>query len=427
MAGLLNKAFINVKVDREERPDLDNYYMTVCQAISGEGGWPLTIVMTPEKEPFFASTHLPRESRFGRIGMMDLIPAVEGIWSEQRQEITDTAAQVASRLTRSLVLTPGRALDESVLDHAYQQLLERFDSRHGGFGDAPKFPTPHNLSFLLRYWKRSGDREALVMAEKTLKAISLGGIHDHIGFGFHRYSTDEKWFAPHFEKMLYDQAMLAIAYTEAYQATGRAEYEEAARHTFEYVLRAMRSSEGGFYSAEDAESEGKEGAFYLWTTAEIEEALSHDEAELFIKMFNVEEQGNFPDEVTGRTTGRNILFLKKPVPQIASALNMPEQELRKRIDAARKCLLEARECRAHPGKDDKILADWNGLMIAALAKGAQAFSSTDYGRAARSAADFVIGKMRGLRGRILHRYRDGEAASIRKLYDLPRLLKTRPE
>ena len=409
IAELMNRAFVNIKVDREERPDLDSYYMTVSQAISGEGGWPLTIIMTPEKEPFFASTYIPRESRFGRIGMTELIPEIKSLWRTQAEELAHRSKEITMRLSQTLRVVPGRILEEPVLHQAYQDLLDRFDGAHGGFGTAPKFPRPHNVSLLLRYWKRTGKNDALDMVEKTLDAMFLGGIHDHIGFGFHRYSTDADWLVPHFEKMLYDQALLAIAYTEAYQATGKEEYEEAARTTFEYVLREMRGPEGAFYSAQDAESEGEEGKFYLWTVGEIIEALGRADADLFMKVFNIKKEGNFRDEISGEISGRNIPHLKRPIGQIASTLDMPEQELRNKIESARKKLFEARESRTHPGKDDKILTDWNGLMIAALAKGAQVFGNTDYSYAARFAADFVIGNMMPT-GRLLHRYRDGEAA-----------------
>jgi uncharacterized protein YyaL (SSP411 family) len=263
VAKLMNDVFVSIKVDREERPDIDSVYMMVCQMLTGSGGWPLTILMTPDKKPFYAATYIPKETRFGRIGMVDLIPRVKEMWKTRRSEMLNSANQITESISAaSREMSPGatgEALDESTLNLTYEQLSMRFDEQYGGFGSAPKFPTPHNLLFLLRYWRRSGDEGALEMVEKTLQEMRRGGIYDHVGFGFHRYSTDSRWLVPHFEKMLYDQALLAMAYTEAYQATGKKKYEETAREIFTYVLRDMMQPEGGFYSAEDADSEGVEG------------------------------------------------------------------------------------------------------------------------------------------------------------------------
>jgi len=413
VAKLLNETFVSIKVDREERPDIDNIYMTVCQMLSQGGcGWPLNIIMTPDKKPFFAATYIPRESRFGRAGMVDLIPRIREIWKTQRDQVLKSANQITSALKHSTQLPNeplGEELDESTFKVAYRELLQNFDTMHGGFGRAPKFPTPHNLLFLLRYWKRSGEDRALEMVEKTLQAMRRGGIYDHIGFGFHRYSTDPEWFLPHFEKMLYDQAMLSMAYIEAYQATGNEGYEKTAREVFSYVLRDMTSPGGGFYSAEDADSEGEEGRFYLWTEDEIQRTLGKEEADLIVRVFNIEKGGNFSEEATGRKAGGNILYLKRPLADIASFLNLSEQGLEKRLEAAREKLFLVREKRIHPHKDDKVLTDWNGLMISALAKGAQAFNEPKYAEAAGRAVDFILNNMRRTDGRLLHRYRDGEA------------------
>jgi uncharacterized protein YyaL (SSP411 family) len=291
VARLLNETFVCIKVDREERPDIDNTYMAVCQMMSGSGGWPLTIIMTPDKKPFFASTYVPKETRFGRIGMKEIIPGIKALWAGRRNELLASAGQIAGALEqieREARGSLGSELGESTLKKAYDQLARSFDAQNGGFGTAPKFPTPHNLMFLLRYWKRTGDKPALAMVEKTLEAMRLGGIYDHVGFGFHRYSTDNRWFLPHFEKMLYDQALLAMAYIEAYQATdGKEAYEQTAREIFSYVLRDMTNREGGFYSAEDADSEGEEGRFYLWTWDEVGHLLSGEEAELTARVFTV--------------------------------------------------------------------------------------------------------------------------------------------
>jgi uncharacterized protein YyaL (SSP411 family) len=414
VADLMNEVFVSIKVDREERPDIDQVYMVVCQMLTGGGGWPLTIVMTPDKRPFYAATYIPRETRFGRIGMLDLIPRVNEMWLTRRSEVVDSAGQITENVSMVLRGTSpgdaGAAVDESMLHRAYDQLSERFDDRYGGFSDAPKFPTPHNLLFLLRYWKRTGKPRALAMVETTLEAMRQGGIHDHLGFGFHRYSTDFKWLVPHFEKMLYDQAMLAMAYTEAFQATGKKEYEETARDIFAYVLRDMMHQKGGFYSAEDADSEGVEGKFYVWTLDEAQQVLAPEEAVLIVKAFNIRKDGNFKEESKGRQGGHNILHLTESVKQLAADLKMSEEALDQRLAAIRQKLFAHREQRVHPHKDDKILTDWNGLMIAALARGAQVFDESTYLSAARRTVDFILNRMRTSDGRLLHRYRDGHAA-----------------
>ncbi|MBN1255303.1 MAG: thioredoxin domain-containing protein [Deltaproteobacteria bacterium] len=408
VAQLMNQTFVSIKVDREERPDIDNIYMTVCQMMTGRGGWPMTIIMTADKKPFFATTYIPKETRFGQTGMKELIPAIRALWEGRREDLFTSAEQIAGALNQiasESPSSPGGELGEGVLKTAYDQLSQNFDTQHGGFGTAPKFPTPHTLMFLLRYWRRTGDKQALEMVEKTIQEMRLGGIYDHVGFGFHRYSTDSRWFLPHFEKMLYDQALLAMAYTEAYQATAGTEaYEQTAREIFSYVLRDMIDSKGGFYSAEDADSEGEEGKFYLWTQKEVKSILSPEEAQLVISVFNIEKEGNFAEEATGRKTGGNILYLKKLLQKI-----VPDG-LGQTLEEARAKLFDAREKRGHPHKDDKILTDWNGLMIAAFAKGAQVFAEPRYEEAARRAADFILGTMVDAKGRLYHRYRDGDPA-----------------
>jgi len=410
VAKLMNETFISIKVDREERPDIDMVYMTVCQMMTGSGGWPLTIIMTPDKEPFFAATYVPKETRFGRVGMLDLIPRVKELWSTRQAEVLSSASQITAALQKTTPEAPSEELNEPLLHLAYEQLAERFDEQYGGFGKAPKFPTPHNVLFLLRYWKRTGNENALQMVDKTLHAMRNGGIYDHVGFGFHRYSTDSQWLAPHFEKMLYDQALLAIAYTEAYQATGREEYAQTAHEIFTYILRDMTAPEGGFYSAEDADSEGEEGKFYLWTNYEIQRVLLGEEADLAVRVFNISEGGNFVDEVAGRKSGRNILHLTKSIDELASDMSTSAPDLRARIEGILEKLFAYREKRIHPHKDDKILTDWNGLMVAALAKGAQVFDEPRYASTAKRAADFILKNVRTSEGRLLHRYRDGEAA-----------------
>jgi uncharacterized protein YyaL (SSP411 family) len=410
VARLMNDAFVSIKVDREERPDIDSIYMTVCQMMTGSGGWPLTIIMTPDKKPFFAGTYFPKESRYGRIGMLDLIPRVKEFWVTRREEILDSADKITAALKQASQVEPGQEPGESTLRVAYEQLAQRYDREYGGFGDAPKFPTPHNLLFLLRHWKRTGDEKALLMVEETLRAMRRGGIYDQVGLGFHRYSTDQKWLVPHFEKMLYDQAMIAIAYIEAYQATGKGEYRETTEEIFTYVLRDMTASSGGFYSGEDADSEGEEGKFYVWTEEEVRQILSPHEADLVVKVFNIEREGNYNEETTGRKTGTNVLHVDKGLREKATDLKMSEEELRKVLEGGRQKLFNAREKRVRPHKDDKVLVDWNGLMIAALAKGARVFDEPQYAKAARQAVDFIINTMRGSDGRLFHRYRDGEVA-----------------
>ncbi len=397
VAESMNDTFVSIKVDREERPDIDKIYMTVCQMMTGSGGWPLTIIMTPDKKPFFAGTYFPKETRFGRIGLIDLIKRIKELWHNQRSELNNSADQITFRIQNIDQEAPGELFTEGTLKKAYRQLSIQYDSINGGFGSRPKFPTPHNLIFLLRYWKRTGDKNALEMVEKTLVEMRKGGIFDHIGLGFHRYSTDSIWLVPHFEKMLYDQALIAIAYIEAYQATKKEIFKNTAEEIFSYVLRDMTSPEGGFYSAEDADSEGEEGKFYVWSKAELEEVLKKNELDLVIKTFNIEESGNFLEEALQKKTGNNILHLKE----------IPSKQNREIIEKIRLDLFREREKRIHPHKDDKILTDWNGLFIAALAKAAVAFQEDNYLNVAKKAVNFILSRLRDSNNRLLHRYKDG--------------------
>ncbi|MDD4161170.1 MAG: thioredoxin domain-containing protein [Methanothrix sp.] len=416
VAQLLNQAFICIKVDREERPDIDQMYMTAAQAMTGRGGWPLTIIMTPEKKPFFAATYIPKTSRFGQAGMMEIIPRIRELWDKTRDELLGSADKISNYLKQAQNQPPSQAasenLDASFLARGYAALNSIYDSQNGGFGTAPKFPAPHNLLFLLRHWHRTGDKNALQMVEATLQAMRMGGIYDHVGYGFHRYSTDAQWLVPHFEKMLYDQALMAIAYIETYQATGKEEYAKTASEILDYVLRDMTSPQGGFFSAEDADSEGEEGKFYVWTAEELKETLDKEEFKLLIRLFDVHENGNFEK-------GRNILHQRSALEGAASVLNISEQDLYDRMEKIRGKLFLAREKRVHPFKDDKILTDWNGLMIAALAKAAQALHDAkyeEYTKAAIKAADFILEEMQTTEGRLLHRYR-GEAGISANLDD----------
>ncbi len=409
VAEIMNRVFVSIKVDREERPDIDHTYMTVCQMMTGGGGWPLNIVMTADRKPFFAGTYFPKNSRHGRIGLIELSEKIEHLWLNDRAQIDDATEKIVTALNVPAPRGASEALDLEVLRTAFQQLSQRFDPKYGGFSEAPKFPTPHNILFLLRYWKRSGDERSLQMVTKTLDQMRLGGIFDHVGFGFHRYSTDAQWLTPHFEKMLYDQAMLALSYTEAYQATRKISYKKTAEEIFDYVLRDLTSPEGAFYSAEDADSEGEEGKFYLWTLDEIREALPDTEANLVERAFNVFSMGNFKEETTQSLTGRNILHLKRPLEELHDQFGFSEIQIQETWESARKRLFEIREKRVHPHKDDKILTDWNGLMIAALSKASRIFGNRDYAVAAGRAADFIITSMRDTDGRLLRRYRLGEA------------------
>ncbi|MCK6620950.1 MAG: thioredoxin domain-containing protein [Calditrichaceae bacterium] len=410
VAALMNETFINIKVDREERPDVDDVYMTACQMLTGSGGWPLTIIMTPAKEPFFAATYIPKERRFNRYGMLELIPQIKNLWESDRDRLLESAQKITEALSQTGGGPAGGQLHPEILEIAYSQLEESYEHRYGGFNARPKFPTPHNLMYLLRFYRRSGDRQALEMVETTLQNMRRGGIFDHLGFGFHRYSTDERWMVPHFEKMLYDQALLALACTEAFQVTGKEEYRDTVREILTYVLRDMADPAGGFYSAEDADSEGEEGKFYLWSNAEIRKTLGKSEGDFFIKVFNCREDGNFLDEAARQKTGTNIPHLRKSSPKIAKELAISEAELARRIEQARQKLFAARERRIHPLKDDKILTDWNGLMVAALGKAAQALGEPAYAAAAARAADFILQTLRTPEGRLLHRYRQGETA-----------------
>ena len=401
VARLMNEAFVCIKVDREERPDVDGIYMSVCQIMTGSGGWPLTILMTPERKPFFAGTYIPKENRHGRIGMIELIQGVERVWKTRHEEVLSSAEQVTTALQQvSKESSAGEPPGKTACRAAYEALAGQFDKSNGGFGGAPKFPSPHHFLFLLRYWKRTGEPAALEMVEKSLAAMRRGGVYDQLGYGFHRYSTDARWRLPHFEKMLYDQAMLSMAFLEAFQATGKTLYAETAGEIFTYVLRELKAPGGGFFCAEDADSEGEEGKFYQWTESEIRSVLDADEAALVIGTFGIEKDGNFLDEATRQRTGRNVLFLAKS----------PEDATRTTLEGAREKLFRARGRRVRPGLDDKILTDWNGLMIAAMAKGAQVLDRPDWAEAAAEAARFVLTRLRDGRGRLLHRYREGEAA-----------------
>lgn len=409
VARLMNETFVSVKVDREERPDIDNVFMTVCQMMTGGGGWPLTILMSPDMQPFYAGTYIPRATLFGRVGMLELVPRIGQLWASDRGKLLRIGEEVTQAL-RSESRDARDEVGEAALAEAYRELSERYDPLHGGFGRAPKFPSPHNLSFLLRHALRTGQGHALEMVKGTLAAMRRGGVFDQVGLGFHRYATDREWLVPHFEKMLYDQAMLLIACAETYQITGDPQYATIAREIVEYVLRDLTSPEGAFYSAEDADSEGEEGRFYVWTQEELSEVLPAEERDLAVRAFGISAQGNYAEEASGRRTGSNILHLPEAPEELARQLGIAPAELDERLETLRNRLLQARGRRVRPLRDDKVLADWNGLMIAALAVASRALNQPDWAQAADRALQFVLHHLRKPGGPLLHRFRDGEAA-----------------
>lgn len=418
VAQILNEHFVSIKVDREERPDVDHLYMQFVMEMTGQGGWPMNVFLTPELKPFYGGTYFPPEDRWGKPGLKKLLLEISDAWANKRQEILRSGEELTQALSAREKMrgSEGEPPTERTLAQAFHQFSTRFDDAYGGFSEAPKFPTPHALSFLLRYWKRTKDAQALFMVEKTLQAMDAGGIHDHLGGGFHRYSTDSTWHVPHFEKMLYDQALLAKAYLETVQATGRSEYADVARQIFEYVLRDMISPEGAFYSAEDADSAGdpkhpeekREGAFYVWTEKEIRQRLG-PAAESFCLRYGVKPEGNVLADPNGEFKGENILYLALPLKELAQKLKRPEGQIQTEIARARGALFEARKKRPRPHLDDKILADWNGLMISSLALGSRVLEEPRYREAAERSANFILSKMIRPDGRLLHRYRAGEA------------------
>ena len=410
IAELMNRAFVNIKVDREERPDVDNTYMLVCQMLTGSGGWPLNVFLTPDKKPFYAATYIPKVGRQGRPGMRELIPWISELWQNDRKKILNITDEIVSAFQKSNAFSPADHLDGDILDEAYQQYEQQFDAQYGGFGSSPKFPSPHNLMFLLRYAERKEDSNALEMVAKTLTQMRMGGIFDQVGGGFHRYSTDQKWLVPHFEKMLYDQAMLLMAYTEGWLCTKNELFKQTADEICSYLMRKMQDENGGFYSAEDADSEGEEGKFYVWSIEEIREQLPLAEAELFIEAYNLTDEGNYHDEVTGRKTGKNIPHLQKLFEELAQERDMTPENLRSVLASIREKLLEERKKRVHPLLDDKILTDWNGLIIAALAKAGSAFGNQDYIAKAQACWSFIENEMLTEDSGLKHRYRNGDVA-----------------
>ncbi len=420
IARIMNDNFVNIKVDREERPDVDKVYMTFVQATTGSGGWPMSVFLTPDLKPFFGGTYWPPVDRYGRAGFSTVLERVAEAWRKDRTRIEQSAADVVEQLKKAVhAPSPDEAhITDETLSRTYQQIRSSYDPANGGFGGAPKFPRPVVFNFLLRYHARTGEQTALQMTLNTLHAMAEGGIHDHLGGGFHRYSVDEKWHVPHFEKMLYDQAQLAISYLEAYQITHDPFYAATLRDILDYVLRDMRNPHGGFYSAEDADSpiekdkpEHGEGAFYLWTTAQIEEVLGPDAAKIFCYTYDVEPHGNVApqNDPQGEFTGKNILQVAHPVDDTAKHSGKPSEEIRATLADARSKLLAARDLRPRPPLDDKVLTSWNGLMISAFARAGQVLGEAAYTEAAQGAADFIHSKLYNPQdGTLLRRYREGE-------------------
>ena len=401
IARLLNEHFVPVKVDREERPDVDAQYMTAVQGMTGSGGWPLTAVLLPDGRPFFGGTYFPPDDRRGRPGLRRMLTRLLEAWTDSREQV-ETSAETVAEFVRGRVPRDPAELDETTLEQGLAYFSRDYDPAFGGFGGAPKFPRPHILGFLLRMWVRRGDPAILAMVEGTLDAMAAGGIRDHLGGGFARYATDGQWLVPHFEKMLYDQALLARAYLEAYQATGAERHADVAREIFTYLERDLRDERGAFHSAEDADSEGEEGRFYVWTPAQLAEALGAEEAVFFAAAYGVTARGNFEG-------GRTVLSRVLDDASLAARFGLDLQTTRERLAASRQRLFEARATRPRPHRDDKVLTDWNGLALSALALGGRALGETRWIRTATEVADFVDATL-WRDGVLLHRYRDGEAA-----------------
>jgi uncharacterized protein YyaL (SSP411 family) len=411
-AALMNRHFICIKVDREERPDLDSIYMTAVQLMTQHGGWPLTVFLTPDLKPFFGGTYFPPVDRMGMSGFPTVLRAIADAYANRREHLEDVADNLTEHLGRQG--TGGLAsepLNADLIGDAVQESRERFDPVNGGFSSAPKFPHSTTISLLLRWANAHEDDQAASMATLTLDKMAAGGMYDHIGGGFHRYSTDAEWLVPHFEKMLYDNALLAAAYLEAFQATGEPEYARVARETLDWVVREMQGPEGGYYSTLDADSEGEEGKFYVWSRDEVERHLGRS-AEPFCAFYDITSSGNWE--------GKNIANLRRPRGEMLSALSermgMPIGELSDSLAKACQTLLAARNQRPRPGLDDKILTDWNGLMIAAMCAGHRVLGEERYSTSAQRAGNFVLETMMP-DGRLLHTHRQGRSSLLAYLDD----------
>jgi uncharacterized protein len=402
IAALMNELFINIKVDREEHPDLDRIYMTAVQMITGSGGWPMSVFLTPDLKPFHGGTYFPPEDRGHAPGFPRILRAVAEVYRTRRDDVERTAAEITAQI-RNLASPsgPDLLLGPGLLDAAAAGIASAHDPVHGGFGGAPKFPQSQALRFLLRQYKRTERLDFLGIVRSSLDAMAAGGIYDHLGGGFHRYSTDERWLVPHFEKMLYDQALLSITYLEAFQVADDPAYARVARETLDYLLREMTAPEGGFYSSEDADDAAGEGFFYTWTLAEVRAVLDEGDAGLLSRVYDVDDVGSFD--------GRSVLHRLKSNAEAAAILGGSDGEIGRRMDAARSKLLDARARRPHPARDGKVLADWNGLAITSLARGSRVLSEPRYLAAAGRAADFLLSNLVDDQGRLLHVWTDGAA------------------
>ena len=403
IAAVMNEHFINIKVDREERPDLDEIYMNAVQMLTGQGGWPMTMFLTPDLKPFYGGTYFPPDNRYGRPGFPRVLLGVAEAYRERRDAVGEQADQIIANLNQlSAMEGRGRQLTTDMLDQAYQDYLSQFDHHDGGFGSAPKFPPSMGLSLLLRHWHRTGNANALNMVEVTLEKMARGGMYDQLGGGFHRYSVDERWLVPHFEKMLYDNALLSVAYLEAYQATGKGFYRQIAAETLDYVLTEMYDAEkGGFYSTQDADSEGVEGKFFVWQLDEVEQLLGEEKAKIFCEYYDITELGNFEH--------KNILHVQTPSDLFARKLSIDLGELKDILAEGRRKLFEVREGRIKPGLDDKILASWNGLMIRSMAMGYQVLGDERYREAAEKSARFILSELSQDNGLLFRTHRDGKS------------------
>jgi uncharacterized protein YyaL (SSP411 family) len=400
-AALMNELFVNVKVDREERPDIDSIYMTAVQQMTGHGGWPMTVFLTPHGAPFWGGTYFPPEARHGIPSFRQVLRGIHDAWMERRADVDQSAAELTGALRQSSALRPTPSpLDPSILDTAYAQLARRYDPRWGGFGGAPKFPQAMNLEFLLRQWRRTGSAEVLGQAAHTLRMMHAGGMYDHLGGGFARYSVDARWLVPHFEKMLYDNALLARAYLHAYQATGEAEHRRVVEETLHWVTREMTGPEGGFYSALDADSEGEEGKFYVWNPDEIDARLGPADGALFRIRFGVTEHGNFE--------GHNILHTETTLEEAAREAGVTPDHLQKVVDRGTRVLYDTRAQRVWPGRDDKVLTSWNAMMLHAFAEAARVLESDEYRAAAVRSAGFLLRELRP-QGTLLRTWKEGRA------------------
>lgn len=404
IAAIMNKHYINIKVDREERPDLDEIYMSAVQIMTGSGGWPMTVFLTPDRKPFYGGTYFPPDDRYGRPGFPKLLVAVKDAYQNKRADIDEQAEKLVSHINQ--ISNPESVddllLDDKIIEQAFYHYQNRFDSQHGGFGQAPKFPPGMGLILLLRYWKRSGNSRALHIVEFTLEKMARGGMYDQLGGGFHRYSTDEIWLVPHFEKMLYDNSLLTVAYLEAFQATSKPFYREVVEETLDYVLREMYNQQnGGFYSTQDADSEGVEGKFFVWTPGEVEQILGQADAKIFCDFYDVTDHGNFEHQ--------NILWVKTPADLYAKKIKIDQANLVNILNRCKKKLFEIRDKRIKPGLDDKILTSWNGLMIRSMGLAYQILGDLRYLEAAEKSAKFILTELVQKNGHLLRTHRAGKS------------------